>query len=78
MPVMATEEPKRERGRPVGRTPKYNIHTGIDVEIGKALDAYMESFVYEPLLKDVAERALKMLLEKEGFWPPKKTKRKDD
>lgn len=65
---MAT--PKRKPGRPKGRTPTYTIHTGIDLTIGDALERYMIAQTYEPKLKQVIERSLKLLLEEEGFWPP--------
>ncbi len=66
MSVMAQPE-KRKVGRPAGRTPKYTIHTAIELSIGHALERYMASFEYEPLLKDVLENALKVLFKVKGF-----------
>jgi hypothetical protein len=65
---MATE-PKRGPGRPQGRKPTHTIHTGISVEVGKALLAYMRSYPYPPRLRDVTEDAYITLLKAKGFWP---------
>lgn len=71
---MATDKKsdgKGKRGRPpTGRTATYNIHTNIDPELGADLEAYMLHFTYEPKLKAVVERAIRLLLEADG-WPMK-------
>jgi hypothetical protein len=58
---------KPERGRPKGRKPKYTIHTGIEVPIGLDLEQYMLSQQYEPKMKAVIERAIKLLFREDKF-----------
>ena len=79
---MPNDEQKRKVGRPSGKTPKTIIHTAIDIRVGRALRAYIESFEYPPKLKHVTERAFRLLL-KEAGWPiegdtPTKKPRKAD
>ena len=64
---VATKKKIERRGRPKGRTPKYTIHTGIEMPIGLDLEQYMLQQQYEPKLKAVIERAIKLLFREEQF-----------
>lgn len=61
-------EGKPKRGRPAtGKTPTYNIHTNISIDIGMRLERYMSDQTYEPKLRDVIERALQLLFKEDDF-----------
>lgn len=61
---------KKKPGRPAGRTPKYTVYAKIPVDLGKALDAYLDSDELGPSLTSVVTVALRAFLTEKGFWPP--------
>lgn len=55
------------------RSPAWAINTRIDLDLRTAVEAYIKSpdREFEPTIAQVIEKALKLLLREEGFWPPK-------
>jgi len=62
MPIMAK---KREAS--------WAIFARIDPALQEPVQQYIASRDYPPQIGQVLERALKELLKREGFWPPKQS-----
>lgn len=56
------------KGKP-NRSPSWTVYARLDPSLEGPTDAYINSREYPPALARVLERALKMLLKEEGFWP---------
>jgi len=54
-----------------GRSPAWQVFARIDPELRAACEAYIASQEYPPTMSRVLERALRDLLKRAGFWPPK-------
>ena|SRR5581483_8089952 len=54
-----------------GRSPSWTVYARLDPELQGPVEAYIEAQEYPPPLARVIERALRELLSKHGFWPPK-------
>src|ERR1700722_19544459 len=73
MPVMTDDrkKPKKKMGRPAtGRTPSTAVFARVSPELGKALDAYVESIRPRTTNTAVVSLALEEYLTRAGFWPP--------
>lgn len=75
MSLMAT--PKNPSGKPAkkpNRTKPFGVQFYTDEHTFAALEAYIASQPQHkrPRKRDVIESALHILLQQEGFWPPKK------
>jgi hypothetical protein len=67
MTVMAKKKPKTEEQ---GRDKGWGVFARLDPALKKPTEDYIKSREYPPHLARVLERALRMLLEQEGYWPP--------
>jgi hypothetical protein len=65
MPVMAQKKPNR--------SPAWHVNARLDPDLEACVRAYMQDpeREFEPTLAQVLEKALKVFLKQEGFWPPK-------
>jgi hypothetical protein len=63
---------KKPVGRPLGRTPKYSVHTGIEMDIGLAFEQWLKDQEFDVKLKDVVEKMFTQFLAERGYWPPPK------
>jgi hypothetical protein len=59
---------KKKPGRPK-RSPAYTLYARIDLKVGEALEAYLQSLELKPTTAAVVELALKRYLVEEGFFP---------
>ena len=68
--LMAEKKKRKGPGRPAtGRSPSVTIFARVTPDVAQALEDYINSFQYPPKTVAIVTRALKDLLEREGFWP---------